>query len=117
MITWADVVLIAPELADVPVGVQTALLADVAEQLESSQWGNDARYDMASKYLVAHLATLYLQGSGGAAGPVTSESVGSVSRSYASPSFAVDRYASTAFGREFARLRSQFVIGRMGLVM
>jgi hypothetical protein len=109
-ITWRDVVLIAPELSAVGVATQDAILADVALQLSAERWGN--RLDIASKYLAAHLATVTQRS--GVAGPVTSESVGSVSRSYsvAAQSGAFD---ATAYGREYKRLQRSLV-DRIGVV-
>lgn len=113
MITWADVVAVAPELASVATATQNAILADVAAQLVAAQWGS--RYDVACTYLAAHLGTLSKSGGQGVAGPVTSETVGSVSRSYAAPAVSESGMGSTSYGREYERLKKQNV-GRIGLV-
>ena len=113
MITWSNVVAIAPELASVPLATQTAILSAVEAQLAPSQWG--ARYDLACTYLAAHLGSASIAGGQGAAGPVTSETVGSVSRSYAAPAATTANTGSTSYGREYERLKKQLV-GRIGLV-
>jgi hypothetical protein len=88
MISWADVQVIAPELTDtaVPTGTQAVLLAMVERQIDDVAW--DELADDGRKYLAAHLGTVYVTTSGGGAasvGPVTSESVGPMSRSYVTP--------------------------------
>ena len=72
MITWADVIAIAPELASVPVDTQNAILLDISKQLSASRWGE--RYDTACKYLAAHLGTISTLGGQGASGQVIGES-------------------------------------------
>lgn len=114
MITWAAVVLVAPELGTVPVERQDALLADVAAQLDADALG--ARYDLASKYLAAHLATVSLRGGNGPAGPVVSQSAGDLSRTFAQPQGGTGTSLdSTNYGREFQRLVS-LSLGGLGVV-
>jgi hypothetical protein len=86
-ITWADVQVIAPELTDtaVPTGTQAVLLAMVDRQIDDTAWDDLA--DDGRRYLAAHMGTVYVQTAGGSAdsvGPVTSESLGPMSRGYAS---------------------------------
>lgn len=95
MITWSDVTVIAPELADVGEDTQTAILSMVEEQLASSVWGT--RLASGQRYLAAHLATMATKGSGA----ITAESLGDHSRTYAAPQTALD---STTYGREYQRL-------------
>lgn len=115
-ITWTHVLEIAPELSVVAPSTRAALLEDVALQVSASAWGT--RADLASKYLAAHLATLSQRGGAGPSGAVGGESVGDVSISYLSgtpPANATD-YASTTYGREFARLL-RLLPQRIGLVI
>lgn len=100
-ITWTDVVNIAPELSTVATDTQTAILADVALQMPAEVWGT--MLDTGSKYLAAHLATVTSRRGGGGAGPLTSETVGQVSRSYAAPLKATS-IMSTPYGVEYDRL-------------
>jgi hypothetical protein len=100
-ITWADVTAIAPELSTVANGSQTAILADVALLLNASALGS--KFDMASKYLAAHLGTVASR-PGGEGGPVVSDTVGPLSRSFAPPGFTDPYYASTPYGVEFQRI-------------
>lgn len=115
MITWADVVAIAPELASVGVTSQNAILADVALRLNAARWGT--RYDMASKYMAAHLGTLTLRGGNGPSGNVVGESVGSVSRQYesSSPMGTDPLWDKTTYGRQYRQLLRELV-DRIGLV-
>lgn len=60
---------------------------------------------MARIYLAAHLGTVAQSGGSAPAGPVTSETVGQVSRSYAQlvgDALASSAWASTAYGRQYA---------------
>ena len=98
-ITCTDVTNMAPELTSVTAGTQTAILAQVALQVSDEAWGELA--DVGAAYLAAHLATVGKRK--GSAGGVASESVGSVSRSYATKSTAVG-LSSTAYGEEYERL-------------
>lgn len=117
MIDWADVTAIAPSLTTVPVASQDALLAQVLIELDESAWG--AGIELGRAWLAAHLGTLYQRGSSSspAAGAVTSESVGDVSRSYAAPAAGSDVLSSTPYGQEFVRLRDSFVVARLGAVL
>lgn len=104
--TWADVLLVDKSLHCVPVSVQTDILADVAAQLSETNLG--IKYDLACKYLAAHMATLFLiEDSEMPSGLITSESVGRVSRSYAAPQglSASDPWlSSTKHGLAYARI-------------
>lgn len=102
MITWSDVTAIAPELATVAGGTQTAILADVATEVIVANWPSQEKADRASKYLAAHLATLSKRA--GAAGPIQSQAVGGVSVSYAVSAMAAV-LAATAYGQEYQRLQ------------
>src|SRR5688500_9353808 len=101
-IVWQDVVNIAPELSTLPLASQTAILADVALQMNADAWGS--KLDLGSKWLAAHLATVGPRRSG-VGGPVVSESVGSVSRAYAaSVAAGASQLGSTSYGLEYERL-------------
>lgn len=104
-VTWSDVVTFpAPELSTVATGTQNAILAVVDRQIDDDAWGefaNDGR-----RYLAAHLGTLSSGAGAGAVGPVTSESVGAMSRSYGSLSdtSGAGALGSTRYGLEYYRL-------------
>lgn len=106
MITWPSVVLVDKSLHCVETAVQTAILDDVETQVSVANLGT--KYDLACKYLAAHMATLYLQGDAQApAGPIASETVGPISRSYASMSggTVTDAWlASTKHGLAYLRI-------------
>lgn len=110
MITWSNVVnLPAPELATVPLAAQTQILTFVSTFLSEDVWGG--LIDTGRAYLAAHLAT---SGSrGGAGGPVTSESVGQVSRAYAASIAAgAAQLGSTAYGLTYEYLTSTLPAAR-----
>lgn len=104
LIVWSDVVAIAPDLADpaISAGGQAAILVHVALQVAAGEWG--PMTPMGQAYLAAHLGTLWLR-NGDRAGPITTESVGSVSVGYGQlagvTSHALD---STTWGREYHRI-------------
>ncbi len=112
-ITWASVEAIAPELSDVSLASQTAILADVALQVGPNRWGSEARADIGRKYLAAHLGSMTL--GGGSDAFVTSESADGVSRSYSvgSVSGSLD---SSSYGLEYRRLLRSLVVSRIGMV-
>ncbi len=95
--------------------VQTAItLAEL--QINAELWAD--KVDAGVKYLAAHQLVVdgRLSSSGGvgvAAGPVTSETVGSVSRSFAAASSASSAHGSelsrTTYGMTFLRLKSTVV--------
>ncbi len=114
-VTWAGVVIVAPELSTIALGTQTAILAQVALQMDAEAWGD--RLDLGATYLAAHLATRTLGGGTATSGPVVSESVGQVSRSYAAPSsIQGSALGSTSYGQEFMRL-SSLNLSRIGMVI
>jgi hypothetical protein len=116
MITWAAVTAVAPELASVPGGVQTALLAMVGVMLPNPNALGD-QYDAACTWLAAHLGTISQRKSGNIAGPVSSESVGQVSRSYAVPAMdSASDYSSTSYGQLFQAIVKNNANTRMVLL-
>lgn len=102
-ISWSNVAAIAPELSTVGTDTQNAILAQVNGDISDDAWPSDSKADRARAWLAAHLATLVARaGSGGA---VQSESVGSVSRSYAiSVAAGANELGSTSYGIEYERL-------------
>lgn len=112
-VTWADVILIAPDLSSVASGSQNAILADVSTILSNaSAWPTTAMHDLAKKYLCAHFGALALRSTGGGsasgAGAVASEAVGDVSVSYSNPStsdLSQAGLASTQWGLQYLALR------------
>lgn len=92
-------VLIAPSLSTVSTDAQTFYLTESLRQIDSDVWGEYAT--VGQIYLAAHMATL---GSGSGSGPVTSETLGQMSRSYAVPMWLNTSLALTRFGAEYKRL-------------
>lgn len=109
-ISWSDVTDIAPDLEDAPAGLRTKILRQVDYQIDDTVWGDLS--DDGRIYLAAHLGTLWFTQAGAvsAAGPVSSESIGPMSRSYAVPSNSSGDDDSglslTRFGLEYKRLRA-----------
>jgi hypothetical protein len=105
-ITWDDVIVIASELADVAEGAQDIILAYVNGALSVSMF-KPAALKLARIYLAAHIATVTAEdGDGAAIGPVISESVGGISRTYAAISAVTrgDGFDATSYGQTFGFL-------------
>lgn len=107
-ILWTDVTTIAPSLTSVSAGAQALYLAFVNEALDVRLFPNgesDNRLKLARIYLAAHYASSGVLGDAsagvGAAGPVSAESAGTLSRSYAGMTISVSdpTLATTEWGR------------------
>lgn len=87
-IVWDDVIAHAPELSTVGSTAQDDILAVANEVLDVTQFGGEdaAKTRLARIYFASHFATIDSQGSSGATGAVVSETVGGLSRAYASVS-------------------------------
>ena len=101
-ITWADVTAAFPDdatLSAVDAGEEGATyVAWVDEQVDDGVLGT--RADQIRINLAAHLATRVGTGGSGAGGPVSSESVDGVSRSYAVATITDDdELGTTTYGR------------------
>lgn len=108
-ITWPDVVAIAPELGTLGATAQTMILDHVNTALNVRVFGGEEspKLRLARVLLAAHYGTVAMSGGAVIAGPVTSESAGGLSRSYAT-TFATDAFGgpwgSTTYGQSFAAL-------------
>lgn len=96
---------VASELSTSAAATQATVLASVDAQINATQWGDLA--DFGRLYLAAHLGTVTARGGNGPGGPVASEAVGDLSRSYAnfSPMGSDALLDSTPYGKEYRRLR------------
>ena len=108
-ITWTDVTDLAPQLASVPVAAQAMYLADANQSLAAAEFdGADGpKFKLARIYLAAHFATFSNIAAGGTSGPVTGESAGGLSVTYANTSIATgwaSVYDSTPYGRLYLTL-------------
>jgi hypothetical protein len=109
MVTPADIKALFPEFASESDLRIQLFLDQAAFSVNASVWGNKA--DFAIQYLTGHLLTVANRGGSGAAGPVTSEKVGDLQRSYANNVSAVaHELGSTGYGMEFLRLRRSLYI-------
>lgn len=104
-IAWSDVVAIAPALASTPTGIQNYALRFADDNVSDDAWGDPNVANDARAALAAHAATL-AQRTAGVGGPVTSESVGPLSRSYYVPDMtqADALFAQTPFGQMYLQL-------------
>lgn len=85
--------------------VQCVLDDQVPCYVNEAQWGTCAK--LAQALVAAHIITVAHQGSTRPAGPVTSESAGGVSRSFASSTVSAGSsfWISTGFGQRFQQLK------------
>lgn len=95
--TWSDFVAVAPDLSTTSPTTFAAMSQFAANQISASTFGSN--YKLAGCYLTAHLIATSTSGQ---AGPITSESVGGVSVSYA-PSGSRD-LGRTGYGVAYHRL-------------
>lgn len=101
-IDWTDVVEVGAELSTVPTATQNVILAMVDRQIDDAVWGDMA--DDGRRYLAAHMGAVY-NSSPGAAGPLVSETLGPMSRSYgASSSSDDDELATTKYGKMYLHM-------------
>lgn len=105
-IIWADVIAHAAELSSAHIVVRTDALAFANARVSSAN--HDGEDGPTTRLARIYLAAHYVASNpsfGGGAGPVTSESEGGLSRSYAvASSTAWDALGSTAWGRKFSAL-------------
>lgn len=125
MITWENVFALAPALEDVSAAGQAEILAKVEREVRPGPWG--AAVDDGRLALARHLGVLALQAqsssTGGAStvGPVQSETVGPVSRSFAvlsggSSGSSGTTFDATSWGQEYKRML-RLLPGRFGNVI
>lgn len=110
--TKTNVLIVAPELSTVEDDAWTLVLADVASEISASVYGS--KQEMAQRYLAAHYLTLISMSADAkqTSGPVSSETVGQVSKSYAQVNYRDrNRFDETVYGRMFNQLRAGCMIG------
>lgn len=101
----AMVVNIAPELADEDSSRIDLFLGFAALSVNESVWGT--KYDLGVAVMAAHLLTMANRGGNG--GPVTSEKVGDLARSYGQMGDK-DSLMATSYGQWFVQLRKTLPI-------
>lgn len=106
-ITWPEVVTIDASLATVPENAQVWILEYANRALNPRMFTTQA-YKLVRLYLAAHFGTMSVPGAAGetpVAGPVTSETVGGISRTYALVSDSSDpTFSTTSHGQMYAFL-------------
>ena len=114
MITWADVLKVAPALSTLSPEQQTLFLGFAETTLNVTEFGD--KYNMACTYFVAHIATVTKNGANGPGGPISAESTGRVSRSYAVPANGDPYWGTTMFGRTYLMIVDS-LLARAGFVL
>lgn len=117
-ITWEDVLAVAPELTTTTDPARVIFLSYANNALAVSEWGGEASptLKLARCYLAAHQAASSVAGATGAVGPVTSESAGGLSRSYASTPASSSEMGSTRYGQSWVEL-ARLTTARVGGVI
>ncbi len=117
----ADIMTFAPEFTTVDddeIATITAAIAQAERRTNRTNWGVIA--DDGVTYLVCHMLTLAARiavSGAQARGPLTSETVGPLSRSFAVPgsvTLSSAYLASTTYGQAYAELRSGVFSDRVG---
>lgn len=103
-VTATDVTNRAKEFADLEDAEVERAITDAALQINRNVWGTKA--DLATIYLAAHLLSLANPSLVTVAGPVQSEKVGDVSRTYAVATVSAQGLAMSRWGQEYLRLRN-----------
>lgn len=117
-ITKAEVIALAAEFADPRLTNDqwTLVLLLTSEQINVAAFPSQVKADLAARYLAAHHATKIKAaeavgaGAGGASGPLSSVTVGEVSKTFRTSSSvdaassAASELQSTSYGREYLRL-------------
>lgn len=103
MITWDDVVAIAPSLSAVSAEGQAIILDFVELQVTEGQWGVD-RARLGRIFLAAHLGSLAIT-TATAAGPIASETVGPLSRTYMAAAASAGATGATSWGKQYQAMR------------
>lgn len=104
-IIWADVTALAPELTRVADAARVFILSHVnGPGMDPASFDGEDGFTtrMARIYLAAHFGAGVGKGAAGVSGPVNSESMGGLSRSYGSAMpTPKDAWGSTAYGRQY----------------
>jgi hypothetical protein len=104
-ITWEMVTDVAGELENLDTFAQEAALKYVNTKLDAGNFGGEesGELQLARILLAAHFGTMFKRR--GRGGPVSAESAGGLSRSYAFPMWA-RRWDLTPYGMQFAAMAS-----------
>ena len=122
-LVWDDVVAIAPELAGVAAGAQTAILGYVNESLNVAVFGGEEAHGtrLARSFLAAHLGSVAVSGgeSIGVAGELKSETVGPITRSYSTSNdvVATTNLSSSSYGQIYLALVKAQAAARLPIVL
>lgn len=103
-IAWTEVIALAPELGAVSVYTGEFIISYVNSALNVANFGGEAspKTRLARLYLAAHLGATSLRGIAG--GPITSESMGGLARSYGSLRQDWSELHLTAYGQTYCAL-------------
>lgn len=103
-LAWSDVVVMAPELSDVPSGAQTEILAMVGREVAVSKWPTQALADEAALWLARHHGTFARPSRNGAGGLTQSATVGNVSKTVKLSQNSVVALEATSYGLNYLRM-------------
>lgn len=103
---WTDVTGYDARMANVSSGAQTIILGVVNVALNVGEFGGESSDTLkaARVFLAAHFGTMNLAGVKGVTGPVSSQSAGGLSRSYAALATNQSMFGTTAAGQAFLAL-------------
>lgn len=102
-ITWPDVLLIAAELDGLSEATRAAILAYVNTALNENAF-KPAAFKLARMYLAAHLGELSATDGELVGGPVTSETEGGISKTYATAATTSVALDNTSYGAVYQQL-------------
>ncbi len=105
-----NIIDIGPEFANEDPARITKFIAIAKLFIDPKVWGK--KTDVGHAYFTAHLlkSSPLSNGGGGAVGPITSETVGDLSRTFASAQISNTDHSATAYGRIFDQLRRTLLI-------
>ncbi len=113
-IAWADVIAVVPSLSTVPAGLQGLALRFVDAQIDDDAWGDANTANDARIALAAHFAAVFSQ-PGVSPGMLASESLGPMSRSYATTMMSKSLLGTTKYGLMYLQML-ELTPGALGFV-
>ncbi len=107
-LTWADVLVVAPELSTVSADAQTLYVDWATADVQAASWPNDATAKRAATLLAAHFGASH--GANAESG-LQSLSIGPISKTYAQSSGNAADFESTTYGAMYRQLRRRYRAG------
>jgi len=104
----AILLLICKEAANIDSGIRASFISFAQLQVKFAADNPDIQ-NLAIANLAAHMLTMSLRS--GASGQISSETEGSLSRSFSGIVMDVGGYSQTSYGQEYLRYRNMFILG------